>query len=38
VADQLVEHYARVLAARAAGTPVVPLKPVRLARLRRRAS
>lgn len=38
VADQLVEHYARVLAARASGTPVVPLKPVRLARLRRRAS
>lgn len=38
VAEQLLAHYRRVLAARGIDHPVVPLKPVRLARLRRRAS
>jgi len=38
IADDLVGHYTRVLAARATDQPVVALKPVRLARLRRRAS
>jgi phosphatidylinositol alpha 1,6-mannosyltransferase len=38
IADQLLDHYTRVLAARSMDQPVVSLKPVRLARLRRRAS
>jgi phosphatidylinositol alpha 1,6-mannosyltransferase len=38
IADQLLAHYSRVLAARGIEQPVVALKPARLARLRRRAS
>ena len=38
IADDLLAHYRRVLAARGIDQHVVALKPVRLARLRRRAS
>jgi phosphatidylinositol alpha 1,6-mannosyltransferase len=38
IADDLLAHYHRVLAARGIDQRVVPLKPARLTRLRRRAS
>ena len=38
IVDELLGHYAHVLAARSVEAPVVALKPVRLARLRGRAS